>query len=186
RIVAASNADLAEEVERGRFRRDLWFRLRVLHVRLPPLRERTGDVTLLARTFLERYARTYERPAARLSAASLRALEAHDWPGNVRELESLILRDLLLRDDDGDELHVASLLPAPATSAADVTSLSDFKQAKAMAVAEFERGYLRRLLACSGGNITIAARLSRKDRSALNKLVKKHCIRAEEFRSSRV
>jgi DNA-binding NtrC family response regulator len=177
RVVAASNADLAQEVERGRFRRDLWFRLHVLYIRLPPLRERTGDVTLLAETFVERFSRAHQRGPHCLTPVSLLALEAHDWPGNVRELESLILREFLLHEATSDELTVA--LGASQTRPA---LLGDFKSAKAHAVAEFERTYLRQLLACSHGNISLAARLSRKDRSALNKLVKKHGIATGPFR----
>jgi DNA-binding NtrC family response regulator len=175
RIVAASNAELAREVERGRFRRDLWFRLRVLEIRLPPLRERAGDVSLLAQTFVERLSRTHQQGPRRLSAASLQALEAHDWPGNVRELESLILREFLLCEG-GDELEVT---PGSAPPSAITT---DFKQAKERAVAEFERTYLQRLLACAQGNISLAARMSRKNRSALNKLVKKYGISTDRFR----
>jgi DNA-binding NtrC family response regulator len=178
RIVAASNADLAEEVARGRFRRDLWFRLRVLHLQLPPLRERGADVSLLAQTFLERFSRAHKRGPLRLTPQSLMALEAHDWPGNVRELESLLLREFLLHES-GEELEITVGTPAPAQP----EQPPDFKRAKAHAVAEFERSYLRRLLAYAGGNISLAARLSRKDRSALNKLVKKHGIPTNLFRA---
>jgi DNA-binding NtrC family response regulator len=181
RIIAASNADLGEEVARGRFRSDLWFRLRVLLVQLPPLRERTGDVRLLADLFLDRFNRQYERGPRRLTPQALAALDAHEWPGNVRELESVILREFLLHDNSSDELSVhlgplRSIAPA-------ATPPPDFKRAKAIAVAEFERNYLRQLLTCTQGNISLAARLSRKDRSALNKLVKKHGIAARLFRA---
>jgi DNA-binding NtrC family response regulator len=184
RIIAASNADLGEEIARGRFRRDLWFRLRVLHLRLPALRERPGDVTLLAQLFIERCAREYQRGPRRLAPQALAALEAHDWPGNVRELESVILREFLLHDNSSDELHVDLGLPAMTIVGSDrAEPPPDFKRAKANAVAEFERNYLRRLLTCTQGNISLAARLSRKDRSALNKLVKKHGIAARLFRA---
>ena len=178
RVVAASNADLAQEVEHGRFRRDLRFRLDVLHVHLPPLRERAGDVTLLAQTFVERFSRAHQRGPHRLAPASLLALEAHDWPGNVRELESLILREFLLHETASDELTVV----IGPTSPIEQASPAAFKKAKAHAVAEFERTYLQQLLACTRGNMSLAARLSGKDRSALNKLVKKHGIATGLFR----
>jgi DNA-binding NtrC family response regulator len=178
RILAASNVDLGQEVERGRFRRDLWFRLNVLRIHLPALRERTGDVTLLAQTFVERFSRAHQRGPNRIEPGSLRALEAYDWPGNVRELESLILREFLLHDAPSDELVVALGRTAPSD---EVVPL-DFKTAKAHAVAEFERSYLQQLLARTGGNISLAARVARKDRSALNKLVKKHRIAMHAFR----
>jgi DNA-binding NtrC family response regulator len=179
RIVAASNADLGEEVARGRFRRDLWFRLRVLHLRLPPLRERVGDVRLLARLFVDRCCSRYGRGPHRLTPHVLDALEANDWPGNVRELESVILREFLLHDTNSDELSLD--LGSPAVDI--VAPVADFKRAKALAVAEFERGYLCQLLASTRGNISLAARMSRKDRSALNKLVKKYGLSARQFRA---
>ncbi|MEO6771499.1 MAG: sigma-54 dependent transcriptional regulator [Kofleriaceae bacterium] len=179
RIVAASNADLEEEVARGRFRRDLWFRMRVLHLRLPPLRERAGDVRLLAQLFIDRSCCRYRRGPHRLTPHSLAALEAHDWPGNVRELESVILREFLLHDTNSDDLSVEMGPPAHDV----VAPVTDFKRAKALAVAEFERGYLSQLLASTRGNISLAARMSRKDRSALNKLVKKHGLSTRQFRA---
>jgi len=90
----------------------------------------------------------------------------------------LILREFLLHEDTGDELNVVLGAPAPAASAP-----ADFKRAKAHAIAEFERSYLKQLLACARGNISLAARMSQKDRSALNKLVKKHGIATRLFRA---
>jgi len=178
RIVVASNANLDEEVARGRFRRDLWFRIRVLHLQLPPLRERAGDVHRLAQLFVDRCCTRYRRGPHRLAQHSLAALDAHDWPGNVRELETLILREFLLHDTDSDELSIDL-----GSGSAVVAPVADFKRAKALAVAEFERGYLSQLLASTRGNISLAARMSRKDRSALNKLVKKHGLSVRQFRA---
>ncbi|MEJ7598212.1 MAG: sigma-54 dependent transcriptional regulator [Kofleriaceae bacterium] len=182
RIVAASNADLGEEVARGRFRSDLWFRLRVLHLCLPPLRQRADDVKLLAGLFIERCSRQHQRGPYRLSPQAHAALEAHHWPGNVRELESLILREFLLHDNSSDELGVDLIQPRSRASAASPPP--EFKRAKAVALAEFERTYLRELLTSTQGNMSLAARVSRKDRSALNKLVKKHGIAPRLYRAS--
>ena len=179
RIVAASNANLDELVELGRFRCDLLFRLRVLYLRLPPLRDRLGDVTLLTRRFLERFSHMYERPPVRASAQALATLEAHRWPGNVRELESVILREFLMYEENGDELTITT----PLSGSAPQTMPTDFRSAKAQAVADFERSYLQRLLLCARGNLSLAARLARKDRGALKKLVRKHGISADNFRS---
>ncbi|HEV8551141.1 MAG TPA: sigma-54 dependent transcriptional regulator [Polyangiaceae bacterium] len=179
RIVAATNSALEELVERGLFRQDLWFRLRVLELTLPALRERQGDAELLARHFLARFSETYRRPAKQLLPETVAWLEAHAWPGNVRELESLMLREFLLRD--GDEILVTvparrttSVLPPASTGVAPTSQSFAFKPAKARAIAEFERAYLRQLLSHTGGNISRAALLAKKDRSALNKLVRKH------------
>jgi DNA-binding NtrC family response regulator len=183
RIIAASNADLDEEVARGRFRSDLWFRLRVLHLDLPPLRRRSGDIGLLAQLFLDRCARQHRRGPYRLSAHALAVLEAHDWPGNVRELESVITREFLLHELDGDELDVHMQRRRDAEEAGD-DAPQEFKRAKAIAMAQFERNYVRQLLMRAKGNLSLAARMSRKDRSALNKLVKKHGFTPRLFRAS--
>jgi len=96
RVIAASNADLEREIEAGRFREDLFWRLHVVAVELPPLRERPRDVALLAQRFLERYAREYDRPARSLHRDSMALLAAHPWPGNVRQLENVIERAVLM------------------------------------------------------------------------------------------
>ncbi len=96
RLIALTNRDLAAEVKEGRFREDLFYRLNVIPLRLPPLRERTGDLGLLAAHFAERYARENDRPTPKLSPSSLAALERHPWPGNIRELENAIQRCVVL------------------------------------------------------------------------------------------
>ncbi len=96
RILSASNRDLAAEVEAGRFRADLFYRINVLRIPLPPLRQRPGDVELLARAFLEEFAGRLGRPIERLSAEVVRAFDAYSWPGNVRELRNVIERGTLL------------------------------------------------------------------------------------------
>jgi DNA-binding NtrC family response regulator len=182
RIVAASNADLDEMVERSLFRRDLLFRFGVLRVTMPALRDREGDAILLARHFMDRFSAQYGQPPKQLRSDLIARLQAHDWPGNVRELENLILRQLLLDEED-----VAGATLARGPTGAPAAEGSDpplaFSSAKALAVAQFEETYLRRLLTRTAGNISLAARLSRKDRSTLNKLVKKHGLKSEQFRA---
>jgi DNA-binding NtrC family response regulator len=166
RVIAATNADLNTLAGKGLFRRDLLFRLRVLSLRLPPLRERIGDAVLLAETFLERCSRRYHRPAPRLSEQARATLATHDWPGNVRELECLIEREFLLRD--GDEVLLEK---EPAVAPTDACT---YREAKARAVAQFERAYLVHLLSTVHGNLSQAARISHKDRGALRHLIRKH------------
>ena len=182
RIVAASNADLDDMVERGQFRRDLLFRFGVLCVTMPALRDREGDTILLARHFLDRFSAQYGQPARQLHPAAIARLRAHDWPGNVRELENLILRQILLDEADGIE-PIPARASAKAPGAEGSESPLAFSSAKAIAVAQFEETYLRRLLTRTAGNISLAARLSGKDRSTLNKLVKKHGLKSEQFRA---
>jgi DNA-binding NtrC family response regulator len=183
RVIASSNVDLDELAQRGEFRRDLLFRLRVLSVTMPPLRHRGQDVLLLAEHFLRRFAIQHQRAAKPLHPDTIAAMLAYDWPGNVRELENIMLREFLLAD--GDVIRIQPPRPAAAAAtAADAFNLErPFKIAKARAVAEFERTYLGHLLAKTCGNLSLAARISGKDRGALNKLVKKHGLAAERFRT---
>jgi two-component system response regulator GlrR len=181
RIIASSNVDLEELVRRSQFRRDLLFRFGILSVIMPPLRERGRDVVLLAEHFLARFAVQYDRPTKRLHHEMITWLLAYEWPGNIRELENLMLRQFLLADG----LMIRNG-PADRTAASrdDPCGLDQtFKSAKARAVAQFERSYLSRLLTKTCGNVSLAARISQKDRSALNKLVKKHGLACERFRT---
>jgi DNA-binding NtrC family response regulator len=180
RIVASSNVDLEELVAQGQFRRDLLFRLGVLSVTMPPLRERGDDAVLLAETFVQRFSAQHGRPAKALDPETRRWLTTYDWPGNVRELENLVLREVLLSDAPALRLRRRS----PAGLRLDEVDLDgEFKPAKARAVARFERDYLERLLRRTAGNVSLAARLSRKDRSAVSKLLKKHGLAPGHFRS---
>jgi DNA-binding NtrC family response regulator len=184
RIIASSNVDLEELVRRSEFRRDLLFRFSILSVTMPPLRERRPDVLLLAEHFLHCFTRQYGRPAKRMHPDTIAWLLAHDWPGNVRELENVMLREFLLAD--GDVIRIRLSDPAAPSRAADGDVERTFKSAKAQAVAEFEKTYLGHLLTKTCGNISLAARIAGKDRSALNKLVKKHGLVGERFRAPAV
>ena len=120
RIVAATNRDLAQEVEAGRFRADLFYRLNVFPIESPPLRERREDIPLLADHFVQAAARRLRRPAPRLGEAALRRLTAREWPGNIRELENVIERAVILARDGElrfDALTVPSLRPRATTTA---------------------------------------------------------------------
>jgi DNA-binding NtrC family response regulator len=120
RIVSATNRDLSAEVASGRFRQDLYFRLNVVCIRMPPLRERREDVPMLARHFLSRYGRKAGRRVDGISGPALRCLQAYDWPGNVRELENTIERAVVLGSTDQilpEDLPEAVLDTAPLAAA---------------------------------------------------------------------
>lgn len=176
RIIAASNADLMKCAARGEFRQDLLYRLRVLTLELPPLRERQGDVELLAMHYLRLFSKKYGKPEKALNPESLAWMNRYAWPGNVRELENLIHREFLLAE--GPILSIPS--PAgheerrqqPDRRGIDVDI--GFAAAKARVVNDFEKRYLQALLTRSRGNVTQAARLAGKERRALGKLLKKH------------
>jgi DNA-binding NtrC family response regulator len=183
RVIASSNVSLADLVARGAFRSDLLFRLNVLPLRLPALRDRGTDVVLLARTFLRRFVRHYAQASRVLDDASLEWLQRYEWPGNVRELENLIHRQFLMTD--GQEVTLVPSTPndRDAVRAADDDPVSrgTFAVAKRRAIAEFERRYIVALLERAHGNISLASRMSGKERSRLGKLVKKYGLERELF-----
>ncbi|MBE0625487.1 MAG: sigma-54-dependent Fis family transcriptional regulator [Burkholderiales bacterium] len=185
RIIAASNANLGQLVKEGSFRQDLLFRLDVLSINLPPLRERQRDVVLLAELFLKRLARQYRRPPKSLHPDAILALLGYAWPGNVRELENMIHREFLMTDGPVIYLHSLESLgsrldetPSPASSR---LTESKFREAKECAIAQFERMYIVELLSRTHGNISQAARISGKERSRLGKLAKKYGLERTEF-----
>jgi DNA-binding NtrC family response regulator len=182
RLVAASNRDLKQLAQEGRFREDLFYRLNVVPIQLPPLRERPGDVALLAEFFLERRRGVGEvRPCA-FSAAAMAALEAYDWPGNVRELRNIVERLAIFCESERIELwHLPAELepvgvgsprgPVPA-------SWAEFKELKRRTVqaviSDLERRFLTEALERSGGNVSRAADLIGMQRTNLHALLRKH------------
>lgn len=182
RVIAASNQDFGELVRAGRFRQDLYYRLAIMAIDLPPLRQRGGDILLLIDHFLARYAREYQRPVPRLDEASARAALAHDWPGNIRELENLVYRQFLLAEGDTIRLDVA--LEPTSTAGSDGAHAAryvdfagmDMKLAKAEVIARFERDYLEQAIALTRGNVSLAAQHAGKERRAFGKLLKKYGI----------
>jgi two-component system response regulator GlrR len=180
RVVAASNRDLAELARRSSFRQDLFYRLNVLPIDLPPLRERKEDIGALARHFLHQFSLRDERPECRLCAAALNKLMRHDWPGNVRELGHVLERAVLLAP--GQVLMASDIdLPDPVQDAIERES---FQSMKARVVESFERGYLENVLRSTNGNIANAARAAGKNRRALFQLIRKHNIAPESFREA--
>ena len=175
RFVAACNAPLEDLVRAGAFRGDLYSRLSVLTIRLPPLRDRRQDIPLLVARFLEKHTPA-ARPVPRVSAQAMSALMACEWPGNVRELESRIVRAIVLGEGEVIEPGDLGLAAgsAPVDTVADGWSSDSYQALKRKAIAEFERHYLTRLMARHHGNVTQAARAAGKERRELGRLLKKH------------
>jgi len=179
RVIAATNAEVEAALAEGKIRRDLYYRLNVIPVPLPPLRERRKDIPLLALHFLHRYAGELGQPCRAFTPGAMQALQDYGWPGNVRELEHVVERAVVLAGDR-EEIDLGALdVPRPDSRPADPPS---FQEAKARAIARFERGYLEELLATFGGNITRAARAAQKNRRAFWELIRKHDIDARRFR----
>jgi len=178
RICAATNADLHALVAERRFRQDLFYRLDILRLHLPPLRERPGDVALLARRFLERYATRYGRAPLRFTPEALARLSQHSWPGNVRELEAVVQRAILL--SSGSLLQAEDLdLPTPAVESGP--GEESLRKVRERAVHQAERSCLMDALVAHAGNVTQAARSVGKERRSFQRLMRKHGVEREAF-----
>ena len=173
RIIAAGNRSLERQVAAEAFRQDLFYRLNLLHLTLPPLRERQGDIALLAEHFVRAAATRYGKAPLPFHPETLAWFERYRWPGNIRELENTVSRAFLLADGKDIQLHAP---PLPIASATAPALPLNFRQAKSRAIAEFESRFLQNLMGHANGNISAAARVSGTERRHLGRLLKKHGI----------
>jgi two-component system, NtrC family, response regulator GlrR len=174
RVIAASNANLKQAVQENRFRQDLYYRLNVIGLALPPLRERKEDIPMLARHFVAKYGAAFNAPARDLTKEAAQKLMFHDWPGNVRELENVIERSVVLSRQRLLQMEDIEL-PNPVAGETG----ESFQTLKAKTIARFERGYIRDLLRAHNGNITKAAEAAGKHRRAFWEMMRKHEITAQ-------
>jgi DNA-binding NtrC family response regulator len=177
RVVAAANCDLARRIEQGRFREDLFYRLNVVPIRMPPLRARPEDIPLLAAHFVEKICRLENLPAKQLTSEALRRLALHTWPGNVRELENAIEMAIAL-SGDRPSLHPADFpdplrsTPAPDGERRPVVAVPDGGLDYEETVAAIERSILEQALAKTRGNKKAAARMLGLKRTTLSAKVR--------------
>jgi DNA-binding NtrC family response regulator len=169
RVISASNRSLHDLTTSTQFRTDLLYRLRVMYVQLPPLRDRPGDAVLLAQHFVQMFSARFEKPALPFSPAALAWIATHAWPGNVRELENVVCESFLLAT--GSEIDVPALVGDGREPGVDNRS---YRGAKQRAMQDFERAFLSRALRSAGGNVSQAARLIQTERRHLGRLLKKH------------
>jgi DNA-binding NtrC family response regulator len=187
RLIAATNRDLQAEIEAGRFRKDLYYRLAVVPIVLPPLRERRADIPMLAGHFVEKYNRKLNKKIEGISDDAMALLQAYNWPGNIRELENLIERVLLFADgpsitarDLPEPVRQGSGTPAPALPAAHLeasTGEGGLKDIVRMKAAELEKDLITKALEETGGNVTRAARLLQISRKSLQTKMKEFGLR---------
>jgi transcriptional regulator with PAS, ATPase and Fis domain len=186
RLIAATNRDLQAEIEAGRFRKDLYYRLAVVPIVLPPLRERRGDIPMLAAHFVEKYNRKLNKKIEGIADDALALLQGYNWPGNIRELENLIERVLLFAD--GPSITARDLPEpirqgspsAPALSVAPLeasTSEGGLKDIVRMKAAELEKDLITKALEETGGNVTRAAKLLQISRKSLQTKMKEFGLR---------
>lgn len=177
RILAALNVDPQEAMDAGRLRQDLYYRLNVIPLSIPSLRDRREDIPLLARHFLLKYAVQFNKPMADFSEEAIRLLQGYDWPGNVRELEHHVERAVVL--SEGRRIETEDIV-LPAAETEPPESMQD---AKMKMVAAFERSYIERLLLAHHGNISQAARAAQKNRRAFWELIRKYNIDVQSFKT---
>jgi DNA-binding NtrC family response regulator len=178
RIIAASNLNMEEAVANGKVRQDLYYRLNIISLILPPLRERREDIPLLARHFLGRYSAELDKEVNDFTEEAMQLLMVHHWPGNVRELEHVIERAIVLCE--GPVLEARDLVISPAGNGGQ----QSLQEAKAKEIARFERDYIQGLLSACKGNITHAAQVAKKNRRAFWQLIQKHQIDVARFKTS--
>jgi DNA-binding NtrC family response regulator len=191
RIIAATKRNLKDEVERGKFREDLYFRLSVVPISVPPLRTRREDIPALVDRFIE-LARKRDPAAAAvtLSRETIAALTAHDWPGNVRELRNVLDRAIYIATAGGErDVRLVDLPVSASAAALAAATPSDglthfdasksYRETRADFEAEFERRYVSWLLDRHAGNISAAAREAKMDRKHLYDLARKHGLRGD-------
>ncbi|HEY4221945.1 MAG TPA: sigma-54 dependent transcriptional regulator [Myxococcota bacterium] len=200
RVVAATHVDLEAAVADGRFRQDLFYRLNVIAVRVPALRERSEDIPLLAQHFVDRVAKKMGKAVSRVGAEALAVMVAYQWPGNVRELANAVERAVILAP--GGEVAPTDLPPtvkpsphavvpvaaapvaAPAPLDDDAREILPYMAAKKVAVSAFEKSYLTAVLQAHGGNLSAAARASGMDRTNFRRLAREYGVDVESTRST--
>lgn len=178
RIIATTNRNLALEVEKKNFREDLFYRLNVIPIELPPLRERKEDILLLVDFFIDKYAESLRKPVKSITDEAVNTLLNHSWPGNVRELENAIERAMIL--EKGDTITYIGNLSTN-KEMVPIDFAANFKTAKAKTVEDFEKTYIVRLLDQYGGKTTQAAKHAGIDRKNFIEKMKKYGLKKEAF-----
>jgi len=171
RIISATNRDLRAAIDAGAFREDLYYRLNIVPIQIPPLRDHKEDIHLLADHFLRKFSREFEKDIKALSPLALQKLVGYDWPGNIRELENKIQQTVVMATSDVIQPEDIDL-PG---------ELDTFKAEKRKVVSQFEHNYLTNLLSLHEGNISRAARAAGMDRKNFWQLMKKHKISAKTY-----
>lgn len=187
RVVASTNRDLQEKIRLGEFREDLYYRLNVVPIEMPPLRRRREDIPLLCDHFLKKHSAELRRPRKTISPELMEIFLGRDWEGNVRELENVIMRGILFAP--GDEIrpeHVGLVTQRSSCLVFEDETFRTlpYKEAKEEILRRFHRHYLEHVLAWSGGNVTQAAKRCGLERQALQQILRRFGIDAERFRKS--
>ena len=187
RIIAATNSDLKQMCEKDLFRRDLYYRLNVVPIEIPPLRERPKDIPLFIDVFLKKLNQKYEKNIHKVHPSIFTTLQTYFWPGNIRELENLLERAYILETSSmmTPESFPSELFePQGSTAVFQMDSFLELAQARRKAIEDFERQYLKELVMRNKGKINESAIEAGISTRQLHKLMLKHGIRKEEFKIS--
>ena len=183
RLISATHGNLEEMVQQNLFREDLFYRLNVVTIRLPALRERAEDIPLLARHFLEEFRSGTRKSLEGISSAAMMLLQRYPWPGNIRELRNVIERAVCLAEGNQiTPLDLPETILCLTESCAKFSTDVSFRQAKQQVIQGFEREYLQQCLRLTHGNVSAAAAYAGTPRSAFHRLMKKHGLSSDDFR----
>ena len=174
RVISASNRKLEDEVALGRFREDLFYRINVVGLQLPPLAQRREDIAVLAQHFLQSLAKRHAKPVTAFAPGVLAHLSTASWPGNVRQLQNVVERCVVL--------STAAVIPMSLVLAALTNQTNDMLPLEE-ARKEFERGYLTKLLKITGGNVAMAAKIAHRNRTDFYALMARHALDANSFKT---
>ncbi|CAB5140114.1 Two-component transcriptional response regulator, AtoC family [Olavius algarvensis associated proteobacterium Delta 3] len=185
RIIASTNQNLTAKIREKTFREDFFYRLNVLPVRMPPLRERAEDIPLIASHLLEKHCAQLNKPMKRFSKDLMDAFLVRHWEGNVREMENIIIQGIMFSGDD--EIHprdvgIQTTDGASGSTPDEPLLKQPYKQAKEKMLRQFNSAFIGRLLIQSGGNVTQAARQCGLERQALQQIMRRYGIKADDFR----
>ncbi|GBC60763.1 sigma-54-dependent Fis family transcriptional re gulator [Desulfonema ishimotonii] len=186
RIIASTNQNLKEKIRNGEFREDFFYRLNVLPIELPPLRERREDIPLITSHLLKKHCKKLNRPLRQLSPELMEIFQAREWAGNIRELENVVVQGILFAK--GEEIFPQDVGldkkgPAPPCLIADISEGLLYKAAKEQLLRQFNETYIGRLLSQTDGNVTQAAKLCGLERQSLQQIMRRYHIRADDFRA---
>ena len=185
RIIAATHKDLEDEVENGRFREDLYYRLNVVPIRLPPLRERKEDMLLLTKHFLSKCSQLLKKDITIISQEVINEMMSYDWPGNVRQLENLIERAIIMAKGNAIthiDFSDNKKIKKADSSYAVLAEFHPFKKSKERLIKDYEREYFVNLLRKCRGNITQTSRVSQVDIKTIRRKMEEYGLRKEDFK----
>ncbi|RZB31271.1 MAG: hypothetical protein SRB2_04796 [Desulfobacteraceae bacterium Eth-SRB2] len=184
RIISSSNQNLAEKISNNEFREDFYYRLNVVSIELPALRDRPEDIPLIANHLLEKHCAKLNKPLKRLSPELMNLFLKRTWVGNVREMENIILQGILFSTTDEirpRDINFNEILPDDSRMENSFQRLP-YKEAKEQTLQHFNAGYIGNLLAANNGNVTQAARSCGLERQALQQIMRRYKVKANAFR----